>query len=117
MPRAPAAVPGDCGVSRPDQLPHGEAHVLDAVVALSATGAPEFAETGVRRVEPDHALELGDRDEQRAVGVAVTEYRVDLEDRMSRVRGVDACAVVDDALEDGQSTEPHATMLADDDRR
>ena len=64
-------------------------------------------------VEADHALEIGDRDEQWAVRVALAQQRVDLQHRMGRITGVDARAVIDDPLEDRQCPEPHATMLAD----
>ena len=72
---------------------------------------------GVGGLEADHPLEVGDRDEQRAVGVAFAQQRVDLEHRMGRIARVDARAVVDDPLEDRQRPQPHATMLADADPR
>ena len=64
-------------------------------------------------VEADHALEVGDRDEQRTVGVALAQDRVDLEHRVGRIARVDARAVIDDSLEDRQRPQPHATMLTD----
>ena len=64
-------------------------------------------------LEAEHAFEVGDRDEQRPVGVALAQQRVDLEYRMGGVARVDARAVVDDPLEDRQRPESHATMLAD----
>ena len=80
---------------------------------LGATGPAEFAHAGFGGFEAEDPFEIGDRDEQRAVGVTFSQYCVDLEYRMSRVAGVDARAVVDDPLEDRQCPQPHATMLAD----
>ena len=80
---------------------------------FGAAGAAELAECGVRRVEADHAFEVGDRDEQRAVGVSFAEQRVDFEHRVRGIAGVDAGAVIDDPLEDGQRAHSHATMLVD----
>jgi hypothetical protein len=103
--------------SRCDHLPHDERDVFDPVVYLGAARTPELAQTGVRRVETDHAFDLRHRDEQWAVGVALTEQCVDFEHGMGRIGGLDARAVVDDPLEHRQRPEPHATMLADVDDR
>jgi hypothetical protein len=99
--------------SRCSHLPHRERHVLDAVVRFGPAGPAELADAGVRRREADDALEVGDRDEQWTVGVALPQHRVDLEHRMGRIAWVDARALIDDSLEDRQRSEPHATMLAD----
>ena len=107
MPSPAAAGPSGC-----DHLPYRERDVLDAVVRLGTTGAAELADARPGRLEPDHAFEVGDGDEQGTVGVAVAQYRVDFEDRPGRITGIDAGAVVDDPLEDRKRSQPHATMLA-----
>ncbi len=84
---------------------------------LGATCTPELADAGLRRVETDHAFEVRYRYEERTVGVALSEQRVDFEHRMRGMGGVDARAVIDDPLEHRQRPEPHATMLADVDDR
>jgi hypothetical protein len=99
--------------SRRDHLPHRERDVLDAVVRFGPAAPAELAQARVRRVEADHALEFGDRDEQWAVGVALAQQGVDLQYRMGGITRVDARAVIDDPLEDRRCPEPHATMLAD----
>src|SRR4051812_23850602 len=81
--------------SRREHLPHREGHVLDTVVCLGTTGAAEPGQARVRRLESDHAFEVGDRDEQRTIGVAVAQQRVDLEHRMCGVTRIDARAVID----------------------
>jgi hypothetical protein len=93
-----------------DGFPHGEGDVLDAVARFGAPGRAEDRERGRRRVDTDHAFEVGNRDEQRPVGVALAQQRVDLEHRMRRIVAVDASAVVDDSLEDRQRSQSHATM-------
>ena len=82
-------------------------------MGLGPSAPAELPDARVGRVEADHALELGDRDEQWAVGVALAQQCVHLQHRMDRITGVDARAVIDDPLEDRQCSEPHATMLAD----
>ena len=55
---------------------------------------------------------LGHREQQRAglgVGVARAQQGVDLQRGPARVRGVDAGAVVHDAFEDRQRTDPHGS--------
>jgi hypothetical protein len=101
--------------SRPDHLPHRERHVLDPVVRLGASRPTQFAHARLRDLEPEHALEIGDRDQQGPIRIARAQQRIDLEHRMRRIAWVDAGAVVDDPLEHRQRPEPHATMLADDD--
>jgi hypothetical protein len=105
--------PSEAGPSGCDHLPHREGDVLDPVAGLGTAGAAELGHARSGRVEADHAFEVGNRDEQGAVGVAVAEYRVDLEDGPARITGIDAGAVVDDPLEDRKRSQPHATMLAD----
>src|SRR5437879_6137849 len=99
--------------SRCSYLPNRERHVLDAVVRLGPAGPTEFADARVRRLEPDDAFEVGDRDEQWSVGVALPQQRIDLQHRVGGIPRIDAGAVVDDSLEDGQGSEPHVTMLVD----
>ena len=82
-------------------------------MGLGSSAPAELLHARVSRVEADHALELGDRDEQWAVGVALAQQCVHLQHRMDGITGVDARAVIDDSLEDRQCPEPHATMLAD----
>jgi hypothetical protein len=102
-------------VSGRDDLPQRERDVLDAVARLGATRAAELGHARLRGLEAHDAFEVGDRDQQWSVGVAVSQHRVDLEDRVRRIPRVDARAVVDDPLEDRQRPEPHETMLADGD--
>ena len=79
---------------------------------LGAAARAQFGQARVGGVEADHVLEVRDRDEQRAVGVAFAQHRVDLEHRAGRVLRVDAHAVVDDALEHRERADPHATMFS-----
>jgi hypothetical protein len=102
--------------SRRDHLPHRERDVLDSIVRLGATRSAQFADARFGDLEAEHALEVGDRDEQGPVRVAGPEDRVDLEHRVRGIARVDAGAVVDDPLEHRQRPQPHATMLADVDR-
>ena len=104
------------GPSGREHLPHREAHVLDAVVYLGASGPPELGQARVRRLESDHALEVGHGNEQRTVGVAVAQQRVDLEYRTRGIARIDAGAVVHDSFEDRKRSQSHATMLAHVDR-
>ena len=67
---------------------------------------------GLGRGEPDHPFHVGDGHEERSVGVAGPQERIDLEDGSTGVAGIDAGAVVDDPLEHRQRPDPHATMLA-----
>lgn len=98
--------------SRREHLPHLEADVLDAVVCLGPARPAELAQARVRRLESDHAFEIGDGNEQRAVGVAVAQQRVDFEYRMGGIARIDARAVIDDSLEDRKCSQSHPTMLA-----
>jgi hypothetical protein len=81
----------------------GDPEVLDHPTLLSET----------RRAAPgllgsDHAHVLGPRDEKRAgVEVARSGHGVDLERRPAGLGQLDGVAVVDDALEDGESPDPH----------
>lgn len=79
---------------------------------LGAAGAAVLRQARTRRVETDHTLDVRDRDEQRTVGIAVTQERVDLEHRVGGIARVEADAVVDDSFEDGEGADPHAGMLA-----
>ncbi len=99
--------------SRCGYLPDRERHVLDAVVRLGPPGPTELADARVRRLEADDALEVGDRDEQWTVGVALPQQRIDLQHRVGGIARIDTRAVIDDSLEDRQRSEPHATMLVD----
>ena len=66
-------------------------------------------------IESDHALVLGDRDEERTVGIAVSHNRVDLEHGSARVRVVEAVTVVHDSLEHRHRDDSHETILSVDD--
>ena len=85
-----------------DDLPDRERDVLDAVVHLGPSGPAQLSEAGLGRREPDHPFEVGDGDEQGAVGITLPDHGVHLEHRTGRIPGVDARAVVDDPLEDRQ---------------
>ena len=98
-----------------DGSPEGEREVLDAVDDLSAAGIAQCREMGSDPFESDHALVLGNRDQERAVGIAVSHDRVDLEDGSARVRVVEAVTVVDDAFEDRHRDDSHETILSVDD--
>ncbi len=69
-------------------------------------------ERGTRDVEADHALDVGDGNEQGPVRVAFPHHGVDLEHGMRGIPRVEADAVIDDSLEDRQRAHSHATMLA-----
>ena len=66
-------------------------------------------------IESDHALVLGDRDEERTVGIAVSHNRVDLEHGSARVRVVEAVTVVHDSFEHRHRDDSHETILSVDD--
>lgn len=68
-----------------------------------------------RRRETDHALVVGDADEQGTVGIAVAQDGIDLERGPAWIGDVVAVAVVHDAFEDGERDDPHGTILAVDD--
>ena len=68
-----------------DGAPEGEGEVLDAIDDLGAARRAQCRQMGAGPIEADHALVLGDRHQKWAVGVAVVEDRVDLEDRGTRV--------------------------------
>ena len=94
-------------------MPHREGHVLDAVANLGAAGFSQLRGSEFCSIESHHAFEVGDRNEQRTIGVAVSQHGVDLEHWMGWIAVVDADAVVDDSFEDRQCPHAHATMLAD----
>ena len=54
-----------------------------------------------------------DKPAQWAVGVALPQQRIYLQHRVGGIPRIDARAVIDDSLEDGQGAEPHVTMLVD----
>jgi hypothetical protein len=95
-----------------EALPERERHVLDAVVSFGAPDATQLAYERVRGVDTDHVLEIRDRDEQRAVGIAGAQEGVDFEHGACRIARVDADAVVHNSFEHGQGADPHATMFA-----
>ena len=66
-------------------------------------------------IEPDHALVLGDRDQERAVGIAVAHDRIDLEHKSAGFRVVDAVTVVHDPFEHRHRDDSHETILSVDD--
>lgn len=76
------------------------------------TRAAQLVHRSLGGRNPDHALHVGDRDQEGSVGVAGAEERVDLEYGATGFPRIDARAVVDDPLEDRQGPDPHATMLA-----
>jgi hypothetical protein len=92
-------------------LPHREGHVLDAVAARGASGPAKYWKTGARGIESDHSLEVGDGDQQRSVGISVAHHRIEHQLRVGRVGGVEAVAVVHDALEDRRRQDPHLRIL------
>jgi hypothetical protein len=97
-----------------DHLPDREGDVLDPVVHLGPAGPAELSDAGLGRFEAEYSFEVGDRHEERSVGVARPEDGVDPEHGVSGITRVDARAVVDDPFEDRQRPQSHATMLADD---
>ncbi len=70
---------------------------------------------GLGLIESDHALVLGHRDQERAVGIALAQDRVDLEYGSARVRVVEAVTVVHDSLEHRDRDDSHGTILSVDD--
>ena len=98
-----------------DGSPEGEREVLDAVDDLGPAGLPQCREMGSGPIESDHALVFGDRDEERAVGIAVSHDCVDLEHGSARVRVVEAVTVVHDPFEHRHRDDSHETILSVDD--
>ncbi len=68
-----------------DGAPEGEGEVLDVIDDLGAARDAQGREMGAGPVEADHALVLGHRYQKWAVGIAVAQDRVDLEDGGTRV--------------------------------
>ena len=98
-----------------DGAPEGEGEVLDAIDDLGAARRAQCRQMGAGPIEADHALVLGDRHQQWAVSVAVSQDRVDFEDGSTRVRIVDAVTVVHDPFEHRHRDDPHETILSVDD--
>jgi hypothetical protein len=86
-------------------FPDAKGQVLDAVVRFRPALLPEAGQRGGRGIEADHSLVVRDGDEQRTVGVAVSQDGIYFENRPGRIPFVDAHAVVDDSLEHGQRTD------------
>lgn len=94
-----------------DVLPHREREVLDPVPNLGTSLGSELGDVPLGPGEPEHALQLGHREQQRTVGVAGAQHGVDLEHRSARVGGVEARAVVHDAFEHGGHEDAHGVIM------
>ncbi len=95
-----------------DGPPEWEREVLDAVDDLGAAGVAKRRQMGSGSVESDHALVLGDRDQERTVGIAVSHDRIDLEHGSAGFRIVEAVTVVDDSFEHRHRDDSHETILS-----
>ena len=82
---------------------------------LGAARPAQCRQRGPGLIESDHALVLGHRDQERAVGIALAQDRVDLEHGSARVRVVEAVTVVHDSLEHRDRDDSHGTILSVDD--
>jgi hypothetical protein len=81
-------------------------------VLLGAAGAAEGRHARTGGVESDHRLVRRDGQQQRSVGIAVAQDRIDLEDGMRRIGRVGAHALVHDPFEHCRRNDPHGADLA-----
>lgn len=74
----------------------------------------EPIETGTRRLESTHHGDVvgGGQQQWSAVGIAVADDGVDLEDRMGGIGRIDHPAVVDDVFEHRQRTDAHQAEIS-----